>query len=70
MKAKLIKMEKIIYGNLKGGLTNVTKAGPAYAKLQNATPITKGLKRQQSFTTGDPGTKSALRSSSNVLRKR
>ena len=46
MKAKSIKMEKLIYGNLKGGLTNVTKANPAYAKLQNATPITKGLKRQ------------------------
>ena len=74
MKAKIVKMEKIIYGKLNGrmtdsGLTNVTKAGPAYAKLQNATPITKGLKRQQSFT-GDPGSKSMYRSSSNVLRKR
>lgn len=42
MKTKINKMEKIIYGNTKGGLNNLSKQAPIYA---TATPISKGIKR-------------------------
>ena len=35
-------MEKIIYGNYKGGLNNISKQAPTYS---TATPISKGMKR-------------------------
>ena len=65
IKAKAVKMEKVIYGNIKGGLNNISKQVPDYS---TATPISKGMKRQSSIN--EIGPKSILRYSSNVFKRR